>query len=90
MESSGNSQPDVTYRVIIEGIEPLERYLPRGYCIPLPLEFGSYSTVWLARDEKADRYVAIKIVVAQVIDDSQECTIMRSLGDKVHPWKDFI
>jgi len=88
----------------IEDVEILERYCHRRfhpitigdhlhgrYRIVHKLGFGAYSTVWLARDERADRYVAIKIAIAQATaGDSQESTIVRSLGDKVHPWKHLI
>jgi serine/threonine-protein kinase SRPK3 len=87
----------------IENVEVLERYCPGGfhpitagdrlhdrYRIVHKLGFGYYSTVWLARDERADRYVAIKIAVAERTGKSQENTIIRLLRDKVHPCKDFI
>jgi serine/threonine-protein kinase SRPK3 len=103
MESSGNNRSvAMTYRYI-ESVESLEEYrrggfhpitigdrLRRRYHIVHKLGFGSYSTVWLARDERADRYVAIKIAAAEETGESQESTITCLLRDKVHPWKDFI
>ena len=76
MESSGNNQPaEISYHY---SIEQLEQYRPGGfhpitvgghlcgrYRIVHKLGFGSFSTVWVARDERADRYVAIKIAVAE-------------------------
>ena len=63
-----------------EGIEDLENYHPGGYHpahiigdryhnsryeIIHKLGFGSYSTVWLAKDHLKSRFVALKIVVAK-------------------------
>ena len=103
MESSGNSQPAVRTPYYIDYVERLERYRPGGfhpitigdhlcgrYRIVHKLGFGSYSTVWLARDERADRYVAIKIAVGKETGKSQENTITRLLRDKAYPWKDLI
>jgi serine/threonine-protein kinase SRPK3 len=87
----------------IEYDERLEQYRPGGfhpitigdhlcgrYRIVHKLGFGTFSTVWLARDERADRYVVIKIAVAKETCESQENTITRLLRDKAHPWKDLI
>ena len=103
MESSGNNQPAEIAYYPIEHVETLEEYRPGGfhpitigdhlcgrYRIVHKLGFGSFSTVWLARDERADRYVAIKIAVARETGKSQENTITCLLQDKVHPWKDLI
>ena len=103
MESSGNNQPVEIAYYPIEHVETLEEYRPGGfhpitigdhlcgrYRIVHKLGFGSFSTVWLARDERANRYVAIKIAVAGETGESQENTITRFLQDKVHPWKDLI
>ena len=61
----------------IPGVESLERYKPGGYhpvsigdCINGrytvvdKLGFGGYSTVWLAHETSASRYVALKIATA--------------------------
>lgn len=70
----------------IEDAEPLERYRAGGYHplsigdvlnqryhIVHKLGFGSYSTTWLAKDIKQlDRYVAIKIKMAESDHDSNE------------------
>ena len=58
----------------IEGVERLERYQLGGYCQVLigdilsgryhiihKLGHGTYSTVWLARDEQQATYVAVKV-----------------------------
>ena len=76
-----------------EDVENLERYCVGGYHpvrigdvlskghyhIIHKLGYGSYSTVWLARDMKLDRYVAIKIVVADASKDSSESRILHHL-----------
>ncbi|KAJ6035284.1 uncharacterized protein N7446_010041 [Penicillium canescens] len=43
----------------IKGVETLEGYQPGD-----KLGFGSYSTVWLARDTHLSRYVAVKVNIA--------------------------
>ncbi|KAK2771986.1 hypothetical protein FQN53_004823 [Emmonsiellopsis sp. PD_33] len=64
----------------IDGAETLEHYVPGGYHGYHPvmigdvlhdryhivdkLGFGGYSTVWLARDSRYDRYVALKVGIA--------------------------
>lgn len=61
-----------------ENVENLSRYMPGGYCpivigeelcsgryqVIHKLGFGSYSTVWLARDRLRSRYVTIKIATS--------------------------
>lgn len=80
-----------TYR-LQDVAEDLERYRPGGYYpmhigdelaekrykVVHKLGFGSYSTVWLARDELQDRYVALKIVCADG-EPSHEISILRHL-----------
>ncbi|KAF4455191.1 hypothetical protein F53441_2429 [Fusarium austroafricanum] len=73
--------------------EPLYRYKPGGYH-PLALGdtlkngrykvlhklgWGSYSTVWAAKDEKEDRYVAVKIAVSEM-NGSSELKILQALS----------
>ncbi len=41
--------------------------------------FGTYSTVWLAKDQHMNRYVAVKIVVADASNTSSETQILRHL-----------
>lgn len=61
----------------IDGAETLEKYQPGGYHpimigdklqnryqIVDKLGYGGYSTVWLARDTSAKRYVAVKVGIA--------------------------
>ena len=78
----------------IDGTENLERYSAGGYHpvhlgeqyaegryeIVLKLGFGSYSTVWLAKDARDNRYVAIKIMVSAVTEVSLEDKILRHLN----------
>lgn len=86
------SKPEKIYP-FPEGIENLHGYQPGGYhpaniCdaysngryrIIHKLGFGSYSTVWLARDSHSERYVALKILVADSSKDSNEARIIRHI-----------
>lgn len=71
--STVSPKSSIEYRRI-DGLEHLELYEPGGYHpveitdilhsryrIVDKLGFGGYSTIWLARDEKDKRYVAVKI-----------------------------
>ncbi|KAK1976348.1 kinase-like domain-containing protein [Colletotrichum cereale] len=71
----------------IDDVERLDFYRPRGYhpikigerlrdryIIVHKLGFGSYSTLWLARDEQLAKYVAIK--VGAVDNSSKEVDIL--------------
>lgn len=90
----------------IEDVEKLERYRPGGYHpiaigdhlhgrydVVHKLGFGTYSTTWLARDQKTRKYVAVKVGIAE--GDSQESKILQLLGlattkDKEHPGETII
>lgn len=77
-----------------EDVEKLERYRPGGYhpttigkwlngryCIVHKLGFGAYSTIWLARDHKTEKYVAVKITIADSNPtNSQERNNLHRLG----------
>ena len=79
----------------IEDVEPFEHYCAGGYypvqigdqfCssryrIVHKLGHGGYSTIWLARDERLDKYVAIKIAVSDN-DRPFESAILRTLWDE--------
>ncbi|KAK2877292.1 hypothetical protein FQN49_001270 [Arthroderma sp. PD_2] len=67
---------DIKYKWV-DGAESLEHYVPGGYHpimigdilhnryqIVNKLGFGGYSTVWLARDTRLGRYVAVKVGIA--------------------------
>ena len=80
-----------------EDVEDLESYQSGGYHpvrigdlysngryrIVHKLGFGSYSTVWLARDLHTDRYVALKIIVAEASEGSSEGRILQHLQQSV-------
>ena len=61
------------------------------YQVVHKLGFGSYSTVWLAKDLHTNRYVAIKIVVARASRNSREGQIFRHLRDTPnnHPGRSY-
>lgn len=56
------------------------------------LGFGGYSTIWLARDKHLERYVSLKILVANESSISTEATILQILcsSDSTHPGRRFI
>jgi serine/threonine protein kinase len=77
--SSISSNPGPVYERL-EDVERLEYYRPGGYHpiqignylheryrIVHKLGYGSFSTVWLARDEQASKYVAVKLCTADAI-----------------------
>lgn len=90
----------------LEDVEKLERYRPQGfhpiaigdrlhdrYLVVHKLGSGGYSTTWLARNQTAREYVAIKIAVAA--GDCQESNILHllgapDLGTEAHPGKAII
>ncbi|KAL8894198.1 MAG: hypothetical protein Q9192_004526 [Flavoplaca navasiana] len=77
-----------------DDVEDLEVYQPGGYHpvnvgdvfsngryrVVHKLGWGSYSTVWLVRDAKLSRYVALKVIVASESKDSAESRILRHLS----------
>ena len=79
----------------VTGIEPFGRYGAGGYypvrigdqlCssryrIVHKLGYGGYSTIWLARDERSAKFVAIKIAVSE-LDRPIESAILRTLWDE--------
>jgi serine/threonine-protein kinase SRPK3 len=75
----------------INDVEQLDGYRPGGchpiqlndkfqgrYTITEKLGYGSYSTIWLAQDEKLNRYVAIKVGTAD--NSSKEVPILEELS----------
>lgn len=89
--SSFKNIPDFEYQPI-EGVERLGRYRPGvyhpiligdvlkdRYRIVHKLGHGTYSTIWLSRDEQREAYVAIKINTG----DSPRCEadIIRAIAD---------
>ncbi|KAH9891394.1 protein kinase-like domain-containing protein [Xylariomycetidae sp. FL2044] len=85
--------PPQAYTCGIDDAEPLHRYRPGGYH-PLDLGvalkngrykvlhklgWGGYSTTWAAKDQKDDRYVAVKITMSEVAE-SRELKVLRALS----------
>ncbi|KAJ5186385.1 hypothetical protein N7449_011149 [Penicillium cf. viridicatum] len=86
--------PGKTQYRLIEYVEDLDRYCPGGYH-PLKigddlddgrcrlvgkLGYGGYSTIWLARDLRRARYVAVKAITADASSCTPEASLMYSLG----------
>jgi hypothetical protein len=82
--------------VPLEETEDPSKYRPRGYhpidigdvladryTIVHKLGYGGWSTIWLARDATTQRYVAIKIGLAD--SGSHEVDILRELSGSNHP-----
>lgn len=82
----------------LEGImENVEEYKPGGF-YPLHVDdrihggrftiihklgFGGYSTVWLSRDNVYERYVAVKVGLADDFEDNQKSAeILKHIGDQ--------
>jgi serine/threonine protein kinase len=83
------------YYTLAEGVEPLDEYRPGGHLLVMPedrfcedrytimhrLGYGGYSVVWLARDAKEKRYVALKIGKSESTDRlRREVAALRALG----------
>ncbi|KAJ5245571.1 hypothetical protein N7489_005667, partial [Penicillium chrysogenum] len=49
------------------------------------LAFGQFSTVWLARDQRLQRDVTLKILKSAVSEDSQELSILNELSHSITP-----
>lgn len=77
----------------IPNVERLELYEPGGYHpvviddvlqnryrIVDKLGFGGYSTIWLARDEVDQRYVAVKIGISTPLPSRKEVQILEALN----------
>lgn len=77
----------------VDGVERLEKYEPGGYHpaviddlllgryqIVDKLEFGGYSTIWLCRDVRLQRYVAIKVGISGSPLPRREPSILRDLS----------
>lgn len=66
------------------------------YRIIHKLGYGSYSTVWLARDQLENRFVSLKFTVAYNASESSETQILRKLSApsskeaKNHPGRSFV
>ncbi|CAG8040570.1 unnamed protein product [Penicillium salamii] len=88
------TEPGKPQYSLIEFVEDMDRYCPGGYH-PLKigdvladgryrlvdkLGYGGYSTVWLARDIREARYVAVKVITADGSSCSPEANLMDFLG----------
>lgn len=89
---STSQHSPIEYRWV-DGVEQLDLYKPGGYHpvkindllhnryrIVDKLGFGGYSTIWLARDEIGQRYVAIKIGISSPTLPRRELEILRALN----------
>lgn len=80
----------------IEDVERLELYMQGGYhpvrindklhdryLIVDKLGSGGYSTIWLAQDQRLNRYVALKVIIAQAssLHLTRESSILRKLSE---------
>lgn len=76
----------------IDGVERLDMYEPGGYHpvmignllhgryrIVDKLGYGGYSTIWLARDDRLKRYVAIKVGISRPPLPQREPSVLRDL-----------
>jgi serine/threonine-protein kinase SRPK3 len=79
----------------LDNVEEIENYRPGGfhpvnigdeingrYKVVHKLGYGGFSTVWLAKDNHVQRYVALKIIVASVEQDCKESGILQALMRK--------
>ena len=69
-----------------------DEYCQSRYRILHKLGYGSSSTVWLARDSRADRYVSLKISTADASKNNSEWCVLNGLHRQtlVHPGSRFI
>lgn len=92
--TTATSSSPVLY-LLIEDVESLYGYSPGGYHpidigdhlasryrVVHKLGYGSFSTIWLARDEIASKYVAVKVGIAN--SDQREVDIIRHLAHPSH------
>jgi len=89
----------------LEDVEEIENYSLGGfhpthigdiieerYMVVHKLGYGGFSTVWLAKDKLAKRYVALKIIVASIGQDCKELRILQKLANEStsHTGKDYV
>lgn len=94
-ESRTSMRPGKPQYRLVEDVEDLQRYCPGGYH-PLEigdnldegryrlvdkLGYGGYSTIWLARDLRRARYVAVKAITADASTYTPEASLLCSLGN---------
>lgn len=79
-----------------DGLHPVhigDKFKDGRYCIVHKLRHGSFSTVWLARDEHENRYVALKIIEAETSStENKELKALRdlALSSFDHPGRRYI
>ncbi|KAF7866860.1 hypothetical protein EAF04_005701 [Stromatinia cepivora] len=89
----------------LDDVEEIENYSPGGfhpihigdeiegrYKVVHKLGYGGFSTVWLAKDKLAERYVALKIIVASIGQDCKELGVLQKLAKEPtsHPGQDRV
>ncbi|KAK2858519.1 hypothetical protein FQN49_004652 [Arthroderma sp. PD_2] len=85
----------------VDGAESLEKYRPGGYHPVMigdilhdryhvvdKLGFGGYSTIWLARDTQLERYVALKVGIADSLP--RETRILRALSTPLPEFSSYL
>jgi hypothetical protein len=106
MHPPGDDNPAPLLYQWQEGVEDLETYYVGGYHpthlgdryhdgryeVVHKLGFGSYSTVWLARDHLHNSFAALKIGVASAFQESTESEVLRVLasGNQEHPGRPYV
>lgn len=94
------------YQCWLEDVENVEAYCSEGYHpiqlgdefsqgryrVVHKLGYGSFSTVWLARDSAAKRYVSLKVVAARFSERSLEAKVLNSIHRNTshHPGRRFV
>ncbi|KAL8947539.1 MAG: hypothetical protein Q9222_006188 [Ikaeria aurantiellina] len=71
------------------GLHPVnihDKFCDERYEVINKLGYGTYSTVWLAKDWQSDRWVALKIIAARSSESSKESHILQHL-QKYHTAK---
>ncbi|KAG7286209.1 hypothetical protein NEMBOFW57_008515 [Staphylotrichum longicolle] len=88
-EDLGNYCPGGYHPILLN-----DRLHDGRYEIVHKLGFGSFSTIWLARDHREQRNVTIKVVVASKSDETaRELDILSALkeqGDPAHPGRKHV
>lgn len=102
-KSSGMMSPIYNWQDNVENLEgyrmggyhPIQlgdEFSDSRYLVIHKLGYGSFSTVWLARDRMKHRYVSLKVMTAQRRELGLEAGVMNCLrcGDPHHPGRPFV